>query len=146
MSAHALVVRPIGGEGPTEGQRSERRRIYICGQGRTLDNKVEKYRWFRSFCNFTNCPPASVDISKRVVEISQKIELAGHPPYSPDLVPNDFYLLPDVKNKVCGQRFSGREEVVVAFKGGRPRLQTADTPDDHNERVRVTPNVPNDET
>ncbi|GBP41754.1 hypothetical protein EVAR_33745_1 [Eumeta japonica] len=35
----------------------------------------------------------------------QKIELAGHPPYSPNLGPNDFYLFPSVKNKLRGQRF-----------------------------------------
>ncbi|GBP42888.1 Histone-lysine N-methyltransferase SETMAR [Eumeta japonica] len=45
----------------------------------------------------------------------QMIEL-GHPPYRPDLVPNDFYLFPSVKNKVRGQRFSSREGAVDAFK------------------------------
>lgn len=46
----------------------------------------------------------------------QKIELMGHPPYSPDLAPNDFYLFPNVKNKLRGQRFSTREDAVDAFK------------------------------
>ncbi|GBP50620.1 Centrosomal protein of 162 kDa [Eumeta japonica] len=40
-------------------------------------------------------------------------ELKGHPPYSPDSAPNDFYLLPSVKNKLRGQRFSSREEAVL---------------------------------
>ncbi|GBP17689.1 Mariner Mos1 transposase [Eumeta japonica] len=35
----------------------------------------------------------------------QKIELTGHPPYGPDLAPNDFYLFTSVKNKLRGQRF-----------------------------------------
>lgn len=47
---------------------------------------------------------------------SQMIELTGHPPYSPDLAPNDFYLFPSVKNKLRGHRFSTREEAVDAFK------------------------------
>ncbi|GBP15921.1 hypothetical protein EVAR_12507_1 [Eumeta japonica] len=38
----------------------------------------------------------------------QKIELTDHPPYSPDLAPNDVYLFPSVKNKLRGQRFSSR--------------------------------------
>ena len=38
----------------------------------------------------------------------------SHPPYSPDLAPNDFSLFPYVKNKMRGQRFSTPEEVVVA--------------------------------
>ncbi|GBP36867.1 Histone-lysine N-methyltransferase SETMAR [Eumeta japonica] len=46
----------------------------------------------------------------------QKIEFTGNLPYSPDFALNDFYLLPSVKNKVRGQRFSSREEAVDAFK------------------------------
>ncbi|GBP41752.1 Histone-lysine N-methyltransferase SETMAR [Eumeta japonica] len=46
----------------------------------------------------------------------QKINLTGHPPYSSDLAPNDFYLFPCVKNKLRGERFSSREEAVDAFK------------------------------
>ncbi|GBP31649.1 hypothetical protein EVAR_84095_1 [Eumeta japonica] len=46
----------------------------------------------------------------------QKIELTGHPLYSPDLAPNDFYPLPSVKNKLRGYCYSSREEVVDAFK------------------------------
>lgn len=46
----------------------------------------------------------------------QNIELMGHPPYSPDLAPNDFFLFPFVKNKLRGQRFMTPEEAVDAFK------------------------------
>ncbi|GBP04863.1 Histone-lysine N-methyltransferase SETMAR [Eumeta japonica] len=46
----------------------------------------------------------------------QKTELTGHPPYNLDLVPNDFYLFPSVKNKLRGPNFSRREEAVDAFK------------------------------
>ncbi|GBP13893.1 Histone-lysine N-methyltransferase SETMAR [Eumeta japonica] len=46
----------------------------------------------------------------------QNIELTDHPPYSSDLVRNNFYLFPNAKNKSRGQRFSSREEVVDAFK------------------------------
>ena len=40
----------------------------------------------------------------------------GHPPYSPDLAPNDFFLFPNIKNKLRGQRFSSAKEAVDAFK------------------------------
>ncbi|GBP50618.1 Histone-lysine N-methyltransferase SETMAR [Eumeta japonica] len=43
-------------------------------------------------------------------------ELTGHPPYSPDLAPNDFYLFPSVKNNLRGQCFLSCEEAVHAFK------------------------------
>ncbi|GBP94503.1 Mariner Mos1 transposase [Eumeta japonica] len=46
----------------------------------------------------------------------QKIELAGHPPYSPDLALDDFYLFPSVKDKLRGQSFLSHEEAVDAFK------------------------------
>ncbi|GBP51339.1 Mariner Mos1 transposase [Eumeta japonica] len=45
-----------------------------------------------------------------------KIELTGHPAYSLDLAPIDFYLFPSVKNKIRGQRLPSREEAVDAFK------------------------------
>ena len=47
---------------------------------------------------------------------SQKIECMGHPPYSPDLAPNDFFLFPYIKNKLRGQRFSTPREAIDAFK------------------------------
>lgn len=47
---------------------------------------------------------------------TQKIELMGHPPYSPDLAPNDFFLFPYIKKKMRGIRFSTPEEAVETFK------------------------------
>ena len=40
----------------------------------------------------------------------------SHPPYSPDLLPDDFFLFPYVKNKIKPQRFSTPEETVDAFR------------------------------
>ena len=40
----------------------------------------------------------------------------SHPPYSPDLAPNNFFLFPYVKNKMRGQRFSVSQEVIDAFR------------------------------
>ncbi|GBP31895.1 hypothetical protein EVAR_16670_1 [Eumeta japonica] len=56
---------------------------------------------------------------KAFLGISQKIELTGHPPHSPDLASKDFYFSiysPSVKNKLRGQRFWSSEEAVDAFK------------------------------
>lgn len=47
---------------------------------------------------------------------AQNVDLMSHPPYSPDLAPNDFFLFPNIKNKLRGQRFSTPEEAVDAFK------------------------------
>ncbi|CAH1988644.1 unnamed protein product [Acanthoscelides obtectus] len=46
----------------------------------------------------------------------ENVELLDHPPYSPDLIPNDFFTFPKIKNTLRGQRFQSPEEAVDAFK------------------------------
>lgn len=45
-----------------------------------------------------------------------KVEVLDHPPYSPDLSPNDFFSFPKIKRKLRGKRFQTGEEAVEAFK------------------------------
>ena len=40
-------------------------------------------------------------------------ELHPHPPYSPDLVPSDFFLFADLKRMLAGKKFSTDEEVIA---------------------------------
>jgi len=50
---------------------------------------------------------------KSMAKIEQlKFELVDHPPYSPDLAPSDFFLFPNLKKWLAGQRFSSNEEVI----------------------------------
>ena len=42
-----------------------------------------------------------------------RFELLDHPPYSPDLVPSDFFLFPHLKIALGGQRFSSNEEAIT---------------------------------
>ena len=42
--------------------------------------------------------------------------MLDHPPYSPDLSPNDFFTFSKIKNGLRGQRFQSPEEAVDAFK------------------------------
>ena len=42
-----------------------------------------------------------------------RFELLDHPPYSPDLAPSDFFLLPHLKTALGGQRFSSNEEAII---------------------------------
>ncbi|GBP23539.1 hypothetical protein EVAR_12821_1 [Eumeta japonica] len=60
--------------------------------------------------------PTKVIRDKSTLKPAFLIESTGHPPYSPDLAPNDLYLLPGVKNKLRGQRLSSLEKAVDAFK------------------------------
>ncbi|CAH1959045.1 unnamed protein product [Acanthoscelides obtectus] len=46
----------------------------------------------------------------------ENVELLEHPPYSPDLGPNDFFTFPKIKNRLRGQRFQLPQEAVDAFK------------------------------
>jgi histone-lysine N-methyltransferase SETMAR len=39
-------------------------------------------------------------------------ELFDHPPYSPDLAPNDYHLFTDLKNWLRSQRFNNNEELM----------------------------------
>ncbi|CAH1961620.1 unnamed protein product [Acanthoscelides obtectus] len=46
----------------------------------------------------------------------ENVELLDHPPYSPDLNPNDIFTFPKIKNRLRGQRFQSPEEAVDVFK------------------------------
>ncbi|EFN78485.1 Histone-lysine N-methyltransferase SETMAR, partial [Harpegnathos saltator] len=62
-------------------------------------------------------------------------ELLPHPPYSPDLAPCDFFLFPNLKKSLAGQKFEPNEEVIAAtetyfadlektyFSGGLKKLE-----------------------
>lgn len=41
-------------------------------------------------------------------------ELLSHPPYSPDLAPSDYFLFPDLKKHLRGQRFANDSDVMFA--------------------------------
>jgi histone-lysine N-methyltransferase SETMAR len=40
-----------------------------------------------------------------------------HPPYSLDLAPSEFYLFGDVKRRLSGCMFHGRDELLSALEG-----------------------------
>ena len=55
---------------------------------------------------------ASVVATAKLVELGY--ELLPHPPYSPDLAPCDFFLFPNLKKSLAGQKCESNEEVIVA--------------------------------
>ena len=42
------------------------------------------------------------------------IQCLHHPPYSPDLAPFDYHLIPGLKNQLKGRHFSSDVEVIAA--------------------------------
>lgn len=61
---------------------------------------------------------ASSHTARRTIDylVTSNVELLGHPPYSPDLAPCDFYLFPKIKEKLRGKLFMNTEEAVGAFQ------------------------------
>ncbi|XP_045500072.1 histone-lysine N-methyltransferase SETMAR-like [Colias croceus] len=43
-------------------------------------------------------------------------ELLPFPPYSPDLAPGDFFLFPNLKKSLAGNRYGSNQEVIAATK------------------------------
>ena len=47
---------------------------------------------------------ASSHTARKTIEFltQQNVEMLDHPPYSPDLSPNDFFIFPKIKNELRG--------------------------------------------
>jgi len=60
-----------------------------------------------------NAPAHTSALAKaKLVELGY--ELLPHPPYFPGLAPCVFFLFPNLKNSLAGQKFASNEEVVAA--------------------------------
>ena len=61
---------------------------------------------------------ASCHTARQIVDFlsSNNVELMTHCPYSLDLSPNDFFLFPNIKNKMCGERFESPKAAVETFR------------------------------
>lgn len=60
--------------------------------------------------------PAHTALKTRDFLDSTPVKLLGHPPYSPDLAPCDFFLFPKIKNLLKGIQFSSPEDALSAFE------------------------------
>jgi len=59
-----------------------------------------------------NAPAHTSAFAKaKLVELGY--ELLPHPPYSPDLAPCDFFLFPNLKKSLAGQKFASNEGIVA---------------------------------
>jgi transposase len=55
--------------------------------------------------------PAHALLLIRSCLAKHQISVVPHPPYSPDLAPGDFFLLPKLKTTLKGRRFQTIEEI-----------------------------------
>lgn len=60
-----------------------------------------------------NAPAHKAGITMAKLE-ELRYGLVEHPPYSPDLAPSDFFLFPQLKKNLSGQKFSSDAEVITA--------------------------------
>lgn len=60
-----------------------------------------------------NARPHSSAVTQKLLT-DFKWKIFGHPPYSPDLAPSDFWLFPTLKKSLAGQRFTTDAQVKVA--------------------------------
>jgi transposase len=50
-------------------------------------------------------------LSVRGFLASKKLTMLEHPPYSPDLAPNDFFLFPKIKEILKGRHFDDTDDI-----------------------------------
>ena len=74
--------------------------------------KKKRPRLARKKCCFIKTTHTSAIAMTQIHELGFK--RISHPPYSPDLAPCDFFLLPDLKTWLSGKRFSSNEEILDA--------------------------------
>ncbi|MEW8547188.1 MAG: hypothetical protein AB2693_27060, partial [Candidatus Thiodiazotropha sp.] len=60
-----------------------------------------------------NAPPHCAGLTQATLK-ELNIKTIEHPPYSPDLAPNDFFLFPTLKEKMRGKRFGSTDELPAA--------------------------------
>ena len=46
---------------------------------------------------------------------TQNVDLMSHPQYSLDLAPNNYFLFPNIKKQLRGQRFLTPDDAIDAF-------------------------------
>jgi histone-lysine N-methyltransferase SETMAR len=61
-----------------------------------------------------NAPAHTARETRQFLE-QQRVKEVGHPPYSPDLAPCDFFVFPKVKRHLKGTRFESPEHAVQVF-------------------------------
>ena len=80
---------------------------------RSEENVSEKWRIKSCFLLY-NAPEHRKILVKDL--LAQNVTKLQHLPYSPDLVPTDFYLFPQMKSALKGRRFCDATDVIKNAK------------------------------
>lgn len=94
-------------------------------------------KWYRDFCldpliqnwnnthstptssklkiHHDNARPHTSNIINEYIKDQENVDILKHPPYSPDLSPCDFWLFPNIKNKLKGTKFTSESSLFEAY-------------------------------
>ena len=89
--------------------------------------------------------------SRMVMDTVNKlgVELLPHPPHSPDLAICDFWLFPNLKNRLRGNKYESREELRCAVNkhtSGRCHVTACSTCSGHGSNGGMRANYAKDVT
>ena len=65
-------------------------------------------------CNMTMPQVTRPEVWRRFWK-EQGVDVLEHSPYSPDLVPCDFFSLPSSQEKACWQKYTSRQKLGVSI-------------------------------
>ena len=89
----------------------------ILGRLRDSVRRKSPELWCRKNCLLLHeNAPAHQPVLVQEELARQPVTVLPHPPYSPDLAPCDFYLVPRMKTLIRGSRFHSAEEVMTATR------------------------------
>ena len=88
-------------------------KFIFCELGRWKEDITRKRPNFlkKKCILLQDCVPVHKSIKMMAKVNELHFELLPYPPYSLNLAPSDFYLFPNLKRWLQGQRFSSNEEV-----------------------------------
>lgn len=95
---------------------------------RDLARAVQKKRPEKDgkfYLHHDNATPHTSSFTKSVLA-EKKIRTVGHPPYSPDLAPCDFWLFPTIKRDLRGRRFDDVDDLPVVVRESIRKIPTGD--------------------
>ena len=100
---------------------------YYAGKWRRLRHEITRKRLGKLTSDvllFQDNAPAHTSQDAMTAATECGFEILHHLPYSPDMAPSDFYLLPKLKSHLRGSQFGGNEGVIEAvneYLGTRKR-------------------------
>jgi histone-lysine N-methyltransferase SETMAR len=82
--------------------------FYVDVLTRLLESVRRKrpQKWKNDFALHHDNAPIHTAVAVQQFLAKNNISIVPHPPYSPDLAPNDFWLLPTLKMGLQGRRFT----------------------------------------